>query len=122
MYTPAFTGLVSITGNTFKNRMWVSNGVPNDGGADISGMNIHVNSNRFFNNNFGIAMEQWNADAQNNWWGCNYGPGMADSCSATPNGIGLNGCGSQCRSRMVLGTSAHQIQRRPAAARSSRRI
>jgi hypothetical protein len=93
-YTPALTGPVNITGNTFKNSYngIGVRGVPQDGGANI-GSNVHANFNRFINNNFGISDgAAGTLDAANNWWGCNYGPGATGvGCSGVTNGVGITG-------------------------------
>jgi len=77
-YAPAVTSPVNITGNTFSSSFVGVGirGVPNDAAADISGMPIHVNLNRFIDNNSGISNgAAGSLDAENNWWGCNAGPG-----------------------------------------------
>jgi Cohesin domain/Carboxypeptidase regulatory-like domain len=114
-YTPSFTGPVNITGNTFKNSYAGVGirGVPNDGGASIAGMDIHVNFNRFFNNTYGISDgAAGTLDAKNNWWGCNYGPGAGGAgCSGTANGIHLNGTAAVDASTWLkLTTSASPSQ------------
>jgi uncharacterized repeat protein (TIGR01451 family) len=110
-YEPAVTSPVNVTGNTFINSYaGVSiRGVPNDEGANITGMPIHVNFNRFINNTFGISDgAAGTLDAENNWWGCNYGPGTGGAgCSGTPNGLGLNGSAIiDADPWIVLGVSA----------------
>ncbi|HYX26938.1 MAG TPA: Calx-beta domain-containing protein, partial [Pyrinomonadaceae bacterium] len=112
-FTPAFTGPVNITSNTFVNN-YVGvgiRGVPPDPGANI-GTNVHVNFNRIVNNTYGISMgAAGTLDAENNWWGCNYGPGAGGAgCTGTPNGIFNNSSGGSgivdADPWIVLGTSA----------------
>src|SRR5204863_1256446 len=110
-YEPAVTSPVTIKSNTFTNS-YVGVGVrgtPNDPGADITGQPIHVNFNAFINNTHGISDgAAGTLDAENNWWGCNYGPGATGAgCSGSTNGIFNNGSGSvDSNPWIVLGTSA----------------
>jgi hypothetical protein len=72
-------------------------------------MDIHVNFNRFVNNTFGINDgAAGTLDAENNWWGCNFGPGTGGTgCTGTPNGVGITGSGIvDANPWLVLGTSA----------------
>lgn len=110
-FTPAFTGPVNITGNTFVNNYTGVGirGVPNDPGATIAGMDINVNFNRFVNNTYGISDgAAGTLDAENNWWGCNYGPGTGGvGCTGTPNGILNTGSGTvDADPWIVLGVTA----------------
>jgi hypothetical protein len=87
-YTPSFIGAVNIKSNAFKNS-YTGVGIRQSGG-NIAGMDIHVNFNTFVNNaNGGIRHDGTGGlDAENNWWGCNYGPGAGGAgCSGTPNGV-----------------------------------
>jgi len=69
----------AITGNTF--------GIVNDANA-TSGLIAHFNriagnTTAGLQNNAGVTI-----NAENNWWGCNYGPGATGAgCSGTANGI-----------------------------------
>ena len=96
-YTPAFTGPVNIKSNLFRNN-YVGvgfRGVPNDPAAD-NGNNVHVNVNAFINNTHGISDGAAGAvDAENNWWGCNFGPGATGvGCSGVTNDVFINGSGT----------------------------
>ncbi|MEP7342572.1 MAG: right-handed parallel beta-helix repeat-containing protein, partial [Acidobacteriota bacterium] len=94
-FTPSYTGPVNIIGNTFQNSYTGVGirGVPNDPGASIAGMDINVNFNRFINNTYGISDgAAGTLDAENNWWGCNFGPGTGGAgCTGTPNGLNITG-------------------------------
>jgi CSLREA domain-containing protein len=86
-FTPAYTGPVNIKSNTFKNS-YVGVGVRASGG-NLTGMDIHVNFNRFVGNTFGIRHDGTGPlEAQNNWWGCNAGPGSAGCDSVSEAGPG----------------------------------
>ena len=109
-YAPAFTGPVNITSNLFKNCFAGVGfrGVPADPSANI-GSNVHVNFNSFVNNVHGVSDGSAGAlDAENNWWGCNYGPGLGGAgCSGTANDIFNNGSGTvDANPWIVLGASA----------------
>jgi hypothetical protein len=96
-YGPTFTGPVNIKSNLFRNN-YVGvgfRGVPNDPGANV-GNDVHVNVNSFLNNTHGISDGSAGAvDAENNWWGCNYGPGATGAgCSGPTNDVFNNVSGS----------------------------
>ena len=86
-FTPTFIGAVNIKSNTFTNN-YVGVSVRGTGG-DITGQDIHVNFNRFVGNNFGMRHDGTGPlESQNNWWGCNAGPGMAGCDSISEAGAG----------------------------------
>jgi hypothetical protein len=100
-YTPAYTGPVNIKSNTFKNS-YVGVGVRASGG-NLAGMDIHVNFNRIIGNTFGIRHDGTGPlEAQNNWWGCNAGPGNAGCDSVSEAGAG----NTDFNPWIVLGVSA----------------
>src|SRR5205085_11070422 len=74
-----------------------------------TGQPIHVNFNSFINNTHGISDgAAGTLDAENNWWGCNYGPGATGAgCSATTNDVFNNGSGAvDADPWIVLGVNA----------------
>ena len=97
-YQPNFLGFVRIKTNLFENSYCGVGvrGVPNDPGADITGQDIHINFNSFINNTYGISDgAAGTLDTENNWWGCNFGPGAGGTgCSGAANGIFNNGSGT----------------------------
>jgi hypothetical protein len=61
-----------------------------DGVAYGANSNISINFNRFIGNTPAIRLVKYyegSLNAENNWWGCNYGPGTSGAgCSAMANG------------------------------------
>jgi parallel beta-helix repeat protein len=81
---------VTVTENTFVgNVTGIRTANPYGVGRSI---NVRVYVNRFINNTTAINVPNGTytgtLNAENNWWGCNYGPGASGvGCSATSNGV-----------------------------------
>ena len=60
-------------------------------GHSATGTQAHFNN--FVSNPNGFVWDGTAAvNAENNWWGCNFGPGTGGvGCSGTPNGVGGTG-------------------------------
>jgi len=68
--------------------------------ASTTGASIHLND--IVNNTQGMKWDAANADAENNWWGCNAGPGSPGCNPIT----GTNGAGVDADPWIVLGITA----------------
>lgn len=75
---------ISITGNDLRNNVRAVN----LGTAANGASGINVNFNRFVGNTTAINnLSTVPVNAENNWWGCNYGPGAGGAgCTGTQNG------------------------------------
>jgi hypothetical protein len=110
-YQPNFVGSVVIKTNLFANSYCGVGvrGVPNDAGATIAGQDIQINFNSFINNTYGISDgAAGTLNAENNWWSCNFGPGVGGAgCTGTANGVLNSGSGSvDANPWIVLGIGA----------------
>ena len=105
-----------ITGNTFTTSGRAGIFFSGTQGVGLIGTN-HANFNRIVGNVVGIqygstvaAGNNATIDVENNWWGCNFGPGTGGAgCSATPNGTLVfagNSGTLDADPWIVLGTSA----------------
>ncbi len=85
---PATVFPVVVEGNTLlgnETGVWVHT---DDGGADPTKMSkAAVTSNRIFGNTTGLRSDDAEVTAENNWWGCNQGPGSAGCDDALYNGV-----------------------------------
>jgi uncharacterized repeat protein (TIGR01451 family) len=87
---------------TVKENLIINNGLTANGeGVLFSATQVagtiatnHVNFNRIIGNRVGATYNGAETiDVENNWWGCNFGPGVGGTgCSGTPNG--RNGTGA----------------------------
>ncbi|MEO6500586.1 MAG: putative Ig domain-containing protein [Jatrophihabitantaceae bacterium] len=84
------SGVLNVTESTFTGNS-VAGGVSPAGGAiNVSGATANLHYNRFTGNTGAsgqaLSLESGSADATNNWWGCNTGPGTAgcDSVAGSP--------------------------------------
>lgn len=82
---------ISVTTNNFSNGNPAINiGLRVDQYPYGQNSNININFNRFIANSAAIHLGRNYAgtlNAENNWWGCNYGPGATGpGCAATTNG------------------------------------
>ncbi|MCB1056597.1 MAG: hypothetical protein KDD11_13930, partial [Acidobacteria bacterium] len=83
---PASVEAVQLVGNTF---------LDNDTGVLVHSDNGNTNSkanlvyNRFFGNAVGVLVDDSTVTAEDNWWGCNGGPGASGCDTAVFTGVGL---------------------------------
>jgi hypothetical protein len=83
---PATVQAVQVTGNLLLNNdtgVWVHS----DNGNTNSKANVTFN--RFFGNNVGLVVDDSEVTAENNWWGCNGGPGAMGCDNALFTGTGF---------------------------------
>lgn len=83
---PATVTAVQVTGNVLLNNdtgVWVHS----DNGNTNSKANVTFN--RFFGNNVALVVDDSEVTAENNWWGCNGGPGAMGCDNALFTGIGF---------------------------------
>ncbi|MDY7091512.1 MAG: hypothetical protein SX243_00925 [Acidobacteriota bacterium] len=83
---PATVEAVEVTGNVLLNNdtgVWVHS----DNGNTNSKANVTFN--RFFGNNVGLVVDDSEVTAENNWWGCNAGPGAMGCDNALFTGTGF---------------------------------
>ncbi len=88
-----FRGLVTNATITSNNLRAVARGFFGEVVNTHSATGIQAHFNNIVGNVSGM---EWNGtasvNAENNWWGCNYGPGLGGiGCTGTPNGLGGTG-------------------------------
>src|SRR5262249_33430701 len=110
----AATGFEWLAGQNFAGLLpikMIGNAIVNNGiGVKIDSQgSANLSFNRIVGNTTGLANLTANAIvAENNWWGCNFGPGVGGTgCSATPNNVTNTGGGSvDFNPWLVLGVTA----------------
>ena len=75
------SGVVNVTESTFTGNSVAGGTTPTGGAILVSGATVNLHYNRFTGNTGAsgqaVAQSAGSADATNNWWGCNTGPGTA---------------------------------------------